>query len=242
MHPHLNYFPTTPSFFSLLAAALAVLAVLIYLRILRLAYLRLGLNSGLAIFLLFASLLGSYVNIPVAHFPEQTVVINREIEQFGFRFVAPSVVDWPGTIVAINVGGALIPVMLSLYLLAKLRLWVPGLLAIFVVTLICHAMAYTVPGVGIAMPILTPSLATVAIARIISLEHMAPLAYISGSLGALMGADVLNLSAARASGAPVISIGGAGTFDGIFLTGIIAVALAGLIKETPTLDKPQPHP
>ena len=32
-----------------------------------------------------------------------------------------------------------------------------------------------------------------------------------------------------ALGAPVASIGGAGTFDGIFLTGILAVLLAGLM-------------
>ena len=57
----------------------------------------------------------------------------------------------------------------------------------------------------------------------------APLAYIGGSLGVLIGADLLNLSLLRGLGAPVASIGGAGTFDGIFLTGVIAVLLASLV-------------
>jgi uncharacterized membrane protein len=51
-------------------------------------------------------------------------------------------------------------------------------------------------------------------------------AYISGTFGVLIGADLLNLKNLTALKAPVVSIGGAGTFDGIFLTGIIAVLLA----------------
>ena len=54
-----------------------------------------------------------------------------------------------------------------------------------------------------------------------------PLAYVSGSLGTLIGADLLNLDKLHGLGAPIASIGGAGTFDGIFVTGILAVLLAG---------------
>ena len=60
-----------------------------------------------------------------------------------------------------------------------------------------------------------------------SREDSAPLAYIAGSLGTLIGADLTNLDKVRGLGAPVASIGGAGTFDGIFLTGILAVLFAG---------------
>src|SRR5437016_638976 len=42
----------------------------------------------------------------------------------------------------------------------------------------------------------------------------------------VVGADVLNLGRIAELGAPMISIGGAGTFDGVFLTGIIAGLLA----------------
>ena len=57
-------------------------------------------------------------------------------------------------------------------------------------------------------------------------EHAAHLAYISGVLGVLIGADMLRLNTIAALGTPVAAIGGAGTFDGIFLTGIIAALLA----------------
>lgn len=241
MDPHVNYFPVTPGWFSTLAVALAVLAALIYFRVLRFVYARLGLSSRTVIFLLFASLLGSYINIPIAHLPEQTVVVKREFSEFGFRFVTPMVVDWPGSLVAVNVGGALIPVMLSFYLLARRRIWGAALLATAGVALICHMMAYSVPGAGIAMPLLAPTLATVVIARIMSLENMAPLAYVSGSLGALIGADLLNLSSANTLGAPIISIGGAGTFDAVFLTGVVSVALAGFMDGAPARPRPQPQ-
>lgn len=55
-------------------------------------------------------------------------------------------------------------------------------------------------------------------------------AYVSGSLGTLIGADLLNLDALRGLGAPVASIGGAGTFEGIFLTGIMAVLFVGISR------------
>lgn len=239
MNSHINYFPVTPELFSALAVVLIAIAVLVYLRVLRLAYAQLGLDPGVVLFLLFASLLGSYINIPIAHFPEQTVVASREIDQFGFRFNAPAVVDWPGAVLAINVGGALIPVLLSLYLLAKRQLWGPGLLATAGVAVVCHMVAYVIPGEGIAMPFLTPPLATIIIARIITAENLAPVAYISGSLGTLIGADLLNLPGASATDAPVVSIGGAGTFDGVFLTGVMAVVLASLMTGASSREKPQ---
>ena len=62
----------------------------------------------------------------------------------------------------------------------------------------------------------------------VSRINTAPLAYISGSMGTLIGADLTNLDKVQGLGAPVASIGGAGTFDGIFLTGILAVLLASL--------------
>jgi uncharacterized membrane protein len=90
-------------------------------------------------------------------------------------------------------------------------------------------MAYPVPGIGIAVPIFVPPLITTAAAVLLSREYAAPLAYIAGSLGTLIGGDLLNLGKIQGLGAPVASIGGAGTFDGIFFTGILAVLLASLM-------------
>jgi len=53
-------------------------------------------------------------------------------------------------------------------------------------------------------------------------------AYVAGVLGTLIGADLANLNVIPKLGAPVASIGGAGTFDSVFLSGIIAVLLVAL--------------
>ena len=74
-------------------------------------------------------------------------------------------------------------------------------------------------------------LAAAGAALALSRRFAAPIAYIGGSLGVLIGADLLNLGQLRSLGASVASIGGAGTFDGIFLTGVIAVLLASLIAD-----------
>jgi len=131
-------------------------------------------------------------------------------------------------LLAVNVGGAVIPTCMSIYLLARHQLWVPALIATAVVAAVCYWLSHPVPGLGIAEPVFVPALTTSIVALILSREHAAALAYIGGSLGTLIGADLLNLGAIRGLGAPVASIGGAGTFDGIFLIGIVAVLLASL--------------
>ncbi|HLI42232.1 MAG TPA: DUF1614 domain-containing protein [Streptosporangiaceae bacterium] len=54
----------------------------------------------------------------------------------------------------------------------------------------------------------------------------AGLSYAGGTLRTLAGADLANLPEARRLGAPLVSIGGAGTCDGVF---IAATILAGLL-------------
>jgi uncharacterized membrane protein len=218
---HLQYMPLSWTVYALLFIALAVLAALIQIGIMRYAYLRLGISSGTAMLILLASLLGAYVNLPV--------LVNRQIDFFGMEYVVPTEVDWPGTIIAINVGGAVIPILLSFYLLGKNRIWIPALIATAVVSAVCFAIANPVPGAGIAIPIFIPPLVACAISLIVSWRNAAALAYVSGSLGTLIGADLMNLPNIREIGTPVLSIGGAGTFDGIFVTGILAVVLASLI-------------
>ena len=150
----------------------------------------------------------------------------------------PVVSDWDGTVVAVNVGGAVIPTLMSIYLLIKRELWVKGLVATAIVALVIHWMADPVPGLGIAVPVFLPALVTAVVALVLSRRDAAPLAYIAGSMGTLIGADLTNLDKVRGLGAPVASIGGAGTFDGIFLTGILAVLLAGIFHPGPRAAQP----
>jgi uncharacterized membrane protein len=223
-----HYLPLTPGLFSVLAMLLAGLVILIQLRILRYAYMRLGVGPGAALLLLFGSLIGSYFNIPITVLPGHPIRSHEVVDFFGMRYVVPLVLSYPGTVLAVNVGGAVIPTLMSAYLVIRYQLWLKAALAVAVIAFVIHAMATPVAGLGIAVPVFAPVVTTAILAFILSREYAAPLAYIGGSLGTLIGADLLNLHEISGLGAPVASIGGAGTFDGIFLTGIIAVLFAGI--------------
>ena len=123
-------------------------------------------------------------------------------------------------------GGALIPTILSIYLLVKNKLYWQSVVGVAFVAAIVYQLAHPVAGVGIAMPPLIPPLLAAGVALVLSRQAAPALAYISGCLGTLIGADLLNLGIVQGLHAPVLSIGGAGTFDGVFLTGILAVLLA----------------
>ncbi len=223
-----HYLPLTPGFFSILVGIFLILSIFLVLSALRQAYQNLGVSSTTAMLLLFGSLIGSYFNIPLAELPPERIVSNRVIEFFGMQYNVPVVEHWQGTVIAVNVGGAVIPALMSLYLLVTRRLWINGAIATAAVALVLHWLADPVPGIGIAVPVFLPALVTAVVAMLLSRENAAPLAYVAGSMGTLIGADLTNLDKVRGLGAPVASIGGAGTFDGIFLTGILAVLLASL--------------
>jgi uncharacterized membrane protein len=130
--------------------------------------------------------------------------------------------------------------MMSVYLLVKWQLWWEALLVTAVVAAICYWLSSPVPGVGIAVPVFVPVIATTIAALVLSRRYAAPLAYISGSLGTLIGADLMNFDKLADLNAPIASIGGAGTFDGIFLTGIAAVLIAS-IGLTARMQPRQPY-
>lgn len=228
MNSQVQYLPMTPGLFAILIVAFAVLIILIQLRILRYAYMKLGVGPGTAMLLLLGSLIGSYFNIPITVLPGENIRSGEVIDFFGMQYVVPTVAHWPGTVLAVNVGGAVIPTMMSTYLVLRYQLWLRATIAVIVIALVIHAMATPVRGVGIAVPVFAPVLVTAILAFLLSREYAAPLAYIGGSMGTLVGADLMNLDRINGLGAPVASIGGAGTFDGIFLTGILAVLLAGI--------------
>ena len=228
MSSQVHYLPLTPALFSILVFLFVGLIILIQLRILRYAYMRLGVGPGTALLLLFGSLIGSYFNIPITVLPGHPVTSGEVVDFFGMRYVVPLVTSWPGTVLAVNVGGAVIPTLMSTYLVLRYQLWLRATIAVVAIAIIIHAMATPVHGVGIAVPVFAPVVVTAFLAFLLSREYAAPLAYIGGSMGTLVGADLMNLDKIGSLGAPVASIGGAGTFDGIFLTGILAVLLAGI--------------
>ena len=229
-----TYLPLSPGVLSILAGLFVLVLVLVQIGALHRAYVNLGIGSKTALVLLLGSMIGSYFNLPLAEFPDQQVVQVQNLGMFGLGYAMPTLVDWPGTIVAINIGGALIPIAMSVYLMIRNRLWGLGLIATACVAAVCRYLAEPVPGFGIAVPVFMPVVVTAIVAMMLSRRYAAPLAYVGGSLGMLIGADLLNLPSVQELGAPVVSIGGAGTFDGIFVTGIIAVLIAGLSQLLPS--------
>jgi uncharacterized membrane protein len=222
----LHFFPLALPFVLGLFLLLSLLITLIEVGLLEYAYTKIGVDRRALFAVLLLSLLGSYVNIPVAHLPGEQVITGRVITHFGMRYIIPMVQEWPGTVMAVNVGGAVVPTLLSLYLLYRHRLYVSGLVGVVIVATVVYGLATPVRGVGIAVPIFIPPLAATVTAWVLQRRAAPPLAYIAGSLGTLIGADLLHLGNIQGLGAPVASIGGAGTFDGIFVTGILAVLLA----------------
>src|SRR5262249_22433920 len=208
MGSQVHYLPLTPGLFSILVLLFAGLIILIQLRILRYAYMKLGVGPGMALALLFSSLIGSYFNIPITILPGKTIQTGDVVDFYGMRYVVPYVTSWPGTVLAVNVGGAVIPTLMSTYLVLRYQLWVKAAIAVVVIAVVIHASATPVQGVGIAVPVFAPVIATAILAFLLSREYAAPLAYIGGSMGTLIGADLWNLDKISGLGAPPASIGG----------------------------------
>jgi uncharacterized membrane protein len=199
--------------------------IMIQIDVIALAFAKIGIPSHYISVALFAILLGSFLNIPLKRIPQDSLVEERWVGFFGFRHAIP-VRKSKETILAVNLGGAVIPCLLSLYLLFKTGLWVRGLAGTAIMTLVTFRLAKPIKGVGIALPAFIPPILAAFLAVVIAYDQAPALAYISGTLGSLIGADILNLPKIKNLGAPVASIGGAGTFDGVFLNGIMAVLLS----------------
>jgi uncharacterized membrane protein len=203
----------------------------------------LGFSASAVMTFLFVSLAGSFVNLPVATLESRVpIVLVREVSAFGVRWQVPAVrVGVKRIHVLLNVGGALLPIIVSGYLLGQPLLRSGGVFdeylavatVLVMVTVIVNRSAQVVTGLGVATPAVVPplvtALATILVNWITPLHNPAQVAYIGGTLGTLIGADLLNLENVRDVGAPTVSIGGAGTFDGIYLTGVVSVLLVFLV-------------
>ncbi len=126
--------------------------------------------------------------------------------------------------VAINLGGAIIPLFLSFYFLSKVPLK-PVLIATFLMIVVSKLFSKVVPGQGVTISAFVPPLFALLFALMLAPQFSAPCAFVSGVLGTLIGADILNLHKVRKLEPGLLSIGGAGVFDGIFLIGIVSALL-----------------
>jgi uncharacterized membrane protein len=208
---------------------LAFCFLLFEIHVINYAFHALGLPPELAFAALLASFIGSYINIPITRISSGAVHAAPMVNNFGIRYRVPTQYSTGETIVAINLGGAVVPILICVYLLTHTAgIFGPAALGVAIVTAVVHRFARPIPGLGVATPMFIPPIIAAMIGYFLGspTHHADAIAYISGVLGTLIGADLLNLGKLRDLGAPVASIGGAGTFDGIFLTGIVAVLLA----------------
>jgi len=174
---------------------LPVLFFLLQMKLVGHALVKLGISPAVATLIFFLSIIGSLINIPL-FLGKQNI--------------------------AINVGGAIIPLLLCIYLLPKVPIF-KTIIAVVISALIMNHLAHPVPMVGITIPMFIPPLVAVLLGFIFSPRNPTPVAYITGVLGVLIGADLMNLS--QVTGAGMMSIGGAGVYDGIFLVGIISALI-----------------
>ena len=218
--------------FIALFVLLVVVGAFLFLGATEIAFERIGFSSEAFLGILFLTFIGSMINIPVKRYTNvQNIVEVHEVNYYWRTFRIPQYAQKQvSTLVTVNLGGALVPVGVSLYLLAKHpETIIAALIGISVTSIVVHLIARKVRGVGIVTPAFIPPI--VAAVASLLLWHgfdAGVIAYVSGTMGALIGADLSNLRGITSLGAPVVSIGGAGTFDGVFLTGIIAVILVAI--------------
>lgn len=219
------FLPISLALFFFLILLLPILIFLVQIKVIEVAFYRLGLNPTLGVLFFFLCLIGSTINIPILK--RKVAVVRRdealEFFRYFFGFTVPEVQE---QVLAINVGGALMPALLCLYLLPKAPP-LAALISIAVIALVAKVFSRPVRGIGIALPPFIPPIASALLALLLVPSNPAPIAYISGVLGTLIGADLLNLPTIRRMMQPgIMSIGGAGVFDGIYLVGIIAVLIS----------------
>ena len=224
-----NYFHHSLSFYVFCVILVFAVLVLIFAGVIGITFGAVGFTPLTIILTMVACLIGSSINIPLYKIKATGNMVREEyVRWLGVTYRIPRVsYGETSTQVAVNVGGALIPTSLSVYLLSisSVSIVTLSLIGVFIVTIVTHLVARPVKGVGVVTPAFISPIVAAISAVLLSPAHPVIIAYVAGTLGTLIGADLLNLGKIPQLGAPVASIGGAGTFDGVFLTGIIAVLI-----------------
>jgi uncharacterized membrane protein len=214
------------------AFALAAIFPLLFGQLMLASFAKLHLTPSAGTTLAVSIIIGGLINIPVKRFVRDDEVEAHVLSVFGLSGLWPELRRTRReTVIAVNVGGCVIPTGLAVYEIAHLLpLGLGMMMTVAAVSLanvaVCYHFAQPVANVGIALPGLLPPVVAAALALLLAPDHAAPVAFVAGVAGPLVGADLLHLKDIRASPIAVASIGGAGTFDGIVLSGIVAAYLA----------------
>jgi uncharacterized membrane protein len=194
---------------------------------------KLHISPPAAVQLVIAIVLGGFINIPVMRVAHTEELAASPLAMYGLDQFFPRLRrQRRETVIAVNVGGCLIPLGIAAYELAHLAGHGPNLLlktaiAAALTTFVCYVLARPVPGLGIAMPGFVPPIVAALSAYLLTDDLAPPVAFVAGVTGPLIGADLLHIrDVNRIATTGVASIGGAGTFDGIVLSGILSAYLA----------------
>ncbi len=190
------------------------------------AFAKLGINPFAGLLFFWFCLMGSFINIPIYRKELSPSQGHDEMTLAFSRFFGLQMPQFEQQIVANNLGGAILPGLLCLYLLLQID-FTPVFLATITTTVFSYYLSKPVKGVGIVIPAFIPPIIAALAAMIFAGKESAPpVAYVSGVMGTIIGADLLRLNQVTRYGVSFLSIGGAGVFDGIFIVGIISVLLA----------------
>ena len=193
---------------------------------------QLGMTRSFGALLVLAIFAGSLFNIPVRRKSRAEVLAYRPFDFYGIDRLAPRLLgERSQQVIALNVGGCVIPLLIVMYQLMRLgssdaAVFPALLLACALNTAACYLMARPVAGLGILLPIFVPGCLAALLALFLAPAHAPGVALCAGVLGPLIGADLLHLRDLGRRGAGLLSIGGAGTFDGIVVSGFLAVMLS----------------
>lgn len=220
-----------PGCLSLVALGLLLLLPFLLANVLLGALGKLGLGPTSSLLAALCIFLGSAVNIPVVRVEQRRPVEYRPQRLLGLHRLLGQVVETRSyMVVAVNVGGCLVPTALAGYQGARLALHAPSVLpaalAVLVLNIaVCYYVARPVTNTGITMPALVPAVTAALGGLLLAPSWAPPVAFMAGVLGPVVGADLLHLDDIANLGTGMASIGGAGTFDGIVLSGLVATLL-----------------
>lgn len=191
---------------------------------------KLGISPLVGLGIIFCIVLGSFINIPLKKIKTISNVPTDLRQLFGFKPWFPrQVFQQQELVIAVNLGGCIIPSALALYQLARLfntGMIVLPVIAIIINVIICYRLSELKEGVGILLPAYLPGLVAALCGLLLTPENSPAVAFAAGILGPLIGADLMRLQQIVKLNSGTASIGGAGTFDGIVISGFIALLLS----------------
>jgi uncharacterized membrane protein len=214
------FLPVSAALFFILLLLIPILLMLVP----AVAFVKMGLNPAAGLLFYMCCIFGSLFNIPVYRRRLHSLE-GEEVAELFRRFFGINLPVLRERVIALNVGGAVLPVLFSIYLFSIASFYA-AVIGVAITSAVSFLVSRPVKGVGIVIPAFIPAFAAVISALVFAGDNPSPVAYISGVLGILIGADLLRLAKMRELDVAFLSIGGAGIFDGIFLVGILSAFIS----------------